>query len=106
MVPNGVIPFILIDDTIKQTNQGTRGNALSMARRDVGQQTTQKMSVLDVYGSISLIMKREMIYLIPKSLLGVQPRLLQSIGNQIRRPIRGRISLGKTKDYRQKYIGV
>ena len=84
MVPNRVIPFILIDDTIKRMNQGIRGNALFVVRRDVSQQTTQKMSVLDVYGSISLITKREMIYLIPKSLLGVQPRLLQSIGNQIR----------------------
>ena len=32
---------------------------------------TQKMSVLNVYSSISLITKLEMIYLIPKSLLGV-----------------------------------
>ena len=81
MVLNGVIPFILIDDTIKRTNQGIRGNALSVVRRDVSQHTTQKMSVLDVYGSILLIMKREMIYLIPKSLPGVQPGLLQLIGN-------------------------
>ena len=66
---NGVIPFIPIDDIIRQMNQ--KGNALSVARRDIGQQTTKKMSVLDIYGSISLIIKREMIYLIPKSLLGV-----------------------------------
>ena len=82
MAPNGVIPFIPINNTIRRINQ--KGNALSVAKRDISQQTTQKMSVLDVYGSISLIMKREMIYLIPKSLPGVQPRLLQLIGNQIR----------------------
>jgi len=78
---NGVIPFIPIDDIIRWTNQEVKGNALSVARRDVGQQTTQKMSVLGVYNSISLIIKQEMIYLILKSLLGVQLGLLQLIRN-------------------------
>ena len=71
MALNGVISFIPIDDIIKWTNQEAKGNALSVAKRDISQQTTQKMSVLGIYNSILLIMKREMIYLIPKSLLGV-----------------------------------